>query len=181
MGPALELGRSFVRPEYQRGFAPLLLLWKGIGKFVARNPRYKVLFGPVSISNRYQSISRELMVSFLERRASLREWMGLVRRRNPFRGPRLLMPAADFDLEDLSDAVSDLEPDGAGVPVLLRQYLKLGGRLLAFNVDPDFADALDGLIVVDLTRTEPKLLARYLGKSEAAQFLAFQKGTYGTY
>lgn len=66
IGPALELGRSFVRPEYQRGFAPLLALWKGIGAYVASNPRYKVLFGPVSISNQYQAVSRELMVTFLE-------------------------------------------------------------------------------------------------------------------
>ena len=76
--------------------------------------------------------------------------------------------------------VSDLEPGQAGVPVLLRQYLKLGGKLLGFNVDPQFADALDGLILVDLTKTEPKLLERYLGKSEAAQFLAFHRGQYGT-
>jgi putative hemolysin len=58
--PALELGRSFIRPEYQRSFAPLLLLWKAIGRYVAEHPRYKTLFGPVSISNAYQSISREL-------------------------------------------------------------------------------------------------------------------------
>ncbi len=29
--PAIELGRSFVRAEYQRSFAPMLLLWRGIG------------------------------------------------------------------------------------------------------------------------------------------------------
>ena len=70
-------------------------------------------------------------------------------------------------MEDLSDVVSDLEPSRAGVPVLLRQYLKLGGKLLGFNVDPEFCDALDGLILVDLTKTEPRLLERYLGKAEA--------------
>jgi hypothetical protein len=63
------------------------------------------------------------------------------------------------------------------VPVLLRHYLKLGGKLLGFSVDPEFADALDGLIVVDLTATEPKPLERYLGKVQAAQFLHYQKGT----
>jgi putative hemolysin len=184
MGPALELGRSFVRIEYQRGFAPLLLLWKGIGKFVALNPHYKTLFGPVSISNQYHSISRQLMVSFLERHASLKGWAGLVSTRNPFR-PRdkqpQAFPSAAFDLDDLSAVVSDLESGDTGVPVLLRQYLKLGGKLLGFNVDPQFADALDGLIVVDLTKTEPKLLDRYLGKHEAAQFLAFHRGKYGTH
>jgi len=169
MGPAIELGRSFVRPEYQKGFAPLLALWKGIGKYLAHNPRYRILFGPVSISNQYQAVSRELMVAFLKRHASLRDWMGLISHRNPFRMRRTTpeFPRGGFDVEDLSDVVSDLEPSRAGVPVLLRQYLKLGGKLLGFNVDPEFCDALDGLILVDLTKTEPRLLERYLGKAEA--------------
>jgi len=180
MGPALELGRSFVRMEYQRGFAPLLLLWKGIGKHVARNPQYRILFGPVSISNQYHSISRQLMVSFLERHV-LKEWAGLVATRNPFR-PRTPNAASNaaFDLEELAAVVSDLEPSQTGVPVLLRQYVKLGGKLLGFSVDPEFANTLDGLMVVDLAKTEPKLLERYLGKQEAAQFLSSQKGNHGT-
>jgi putative hemolysin len=169
MGPALELGRSFVRTEYQRSFAPLLALWKGIGAYLARHPRYRVLFGPVSISNQYQAVSRELMVTFLERHASLRDWMGLISNRNPLRRRRALpeLPAVGFDVEDLSAVVADLEPSRTGIPVLLRQYLKLGGKLLGFNVDPEFSDALDGLILVDLTKTEPRLLERYLGKAEA--------------
>jgi putative hemolysin len=175
LGSGLELGRSFIRQEYQKGFAPLLLLWKGIGTFVARNPQYKTLFGPVSISNQYQSISRELMVSFLEKYALLEDWRGLIRNRSALK--QRPVPDAGFDLEDLSAVVSDLEQKPVGVPVLLRQYLRLGGKLLGFRIDPDFADALDGLILVDLTKTEPKLLERYLGKSEAAAFLAFQKST----
>jgi putative hemolysin len=186
MGPALELGRSFVRPEYQRGFAPLLALWKGIGAYIARNPRYRVLFGPVSISNQYQAVSRELMVGFLERHASLREWMGLVSNRNAFRKRRRAAvlpsvgPGFGMDAEDLSDVVSDVEPSRTGIPVLLRQYLKLGGKLLGFNVDPEFSDTLDGLIVVDLLKTERKLLERYLGKRETSEFLEYQKGIHGT-
>jgi putative hemolysin len=184
MGPALELGRSFIRAEYQKSFAPLLLLWKGIGSYVARNPRYKTLFGPVSISNQYRTVSRELMVSFLERYAGLPVWAGLVSSRNPAgRSTRFggLPEAGVKDIEDLSDVVSDIEPSRAGVPVLLRQYLKLGGKLLGFNVDPKFANALDGLILVDLTKTEPKLLERYLGRSEAARFLAHWKENDGTH
>jgi putative hemolysin len=164
IGPALELGRSFVRPEYQKGFAPLLALWKGIGAFIARNPRYKVLFGPVSISNQYQAVSRELMVTFLERRARLHEWMGLIPRRQTTGNRWSAPPLAS--VEELSEVVSDLEPTRAGIPVLLRQYLRLGGTLLGFNVDPEFSDALDGLILVDLTKTEPRLLERYLGKNK---------------
>ena len=67
ISPALELGRSFVRPEYQKTYAPLLLLWKGIGQFLIRNPQYKLLFGPVSISNGYTAASRQLDGEVLER------------------------------------------------------------------------------------------------------------------
>jgi putative hemolysin len=162
IGPALELGRSFVRQEYQKGFAPLLLLWKGIGAFVARNPQYKVLFGPVSISNQYQAVSREVMISFLEKYAFMQDLAGLVRNRRPLKRSRTAaMPAAALDLADLSALVSDIEQKPTGVPVLLRQYLKLGGKLLSFNIDPKFANALDGLILVDLTKTEPKMLERF--------------------
>ena len=173
MGPAVELGRSFIRAEYQKGFAPLLLLWKGIGKFISANPRCKTLFGPVSISKQYQAVSQELMIAYLEKRTSVAEWIGLVRPRNaPARG-RITDRCSD--VEELSDVISDLEPAQAGIPVLLRQYLKLGGRLLSFNVDPEFSDVLDGLIVVDLTKTEPKLLERYLGRAEAASFTEYHK------
>jgi putative hemolysin len=174
MGPALELGRSFIRTEYQGGFAPLLALWKGIGLYVSRNPECRTLFGPVSISDRYQAISRSLMVGFLGRHMAPDALKQLVYRRNPFVDcSPLEIPAPSLDSDDVSDIVSDLEPDGSGMPVLLRQYLRLGGKLLGFKVDPEFSNALDGLILVDLSRTEPRLLARYLGKAEAARFISF--------
>ena len=91
--------------------------------------------------------------------------------------PGFAMAVAD----DLSAMVGDIESKNTGVPVLLRQYLRLGGKLLGFNVDPKFANALDGLILVDLTKTEPKLLQRYLGTREANSFLEFQKGNYATH
>src|SRR5262249_18428494 len=84
LGPAVELGRSFVRPEYQRGFQPLMLLWKGICRLILTNPKHRVLFGPVSISDEYSALSRQLMVDFLETRTYLPELARLVKPRNPF-------------------------------------------------------------------------------------------------
>jgi putative hemolysin len=177
MGPALELGRSFVRLEYQRGFQPLLLLWKGIGAYVARNPQYRVLFGPVSISNQYQPLSRRLIVSFLERHALWAEFKGLVVARNPLRhNPE---GNTGLDLEDLSALVSDIDPGKGGIPVLLRQYLRLGGKLVGFNVDRQFADVLDGLIVVDLNKTDPRLVERYLGKAQQQPLSRVSRGIFG--
>jgi putative hemolysin len=176
ISPALELGRSFVRPEYQKTYAPLLLLWKGIGQFLIRNPQYKLLFGPVSISNGYTAASRHLMVKFLSAYRQSPELTPLVRARNPFRQrpSKLtddLIGATVWDVEELSALIADVELDRKGVPVLLKQYLKLGGELVAFHVDRRFADALDGLIVVDLRKTDTRVLERYMGKDGAAQFL----------
>lgn len=177
IGPALELGRSFVRREYQRTYAPLLLLWRGIGEFLVRNPRYKVLFRPVSISTHYTHASRQLMVQFLKAYRQSPELAPMVRARNPFRArpfriAQELVKAPSWDIEELSTLVADIELDRKGVPILLKQYLKLGGELVAFNVDRNFANALDGLIVVDLRKTDLRLLQRYLGEEGAATFLA---------
>jgi putative hemolysin len=175
--PALELGRSFVRSEYQRSYTPLLLLWQGIGQFLVRNPRYKVLFGPVSISTEYSSASRQLMVKFLSAYRNSPQLAPLVRARSPFRTRPLkaaeeLVKTSTWDIEELSALVADIEVDHKGVPVLLRHYLKLGGELVAFNVDRNFANALDGLIVVDLRKTDARILERYMGKEGVAKFLS---------
>lgn len=181
LGPALELGRSFVRPEYQRQYAPLMLLWKGIARMVARRPDVPVLFGAVSISNDYNQASREMICRFFDSRMREDELAGLVEPRRPFR-PAVLrkfdcraMYHALRDLEELGEPINDVEADGKGLPILLRQYAKIGGRLLGFNVDRKFSNVLDGLVVVDLRKTEPAVLERYMGRQEAARFRALHE------
>jgi putative hemolysin len=177
LSPALEMGRSFVRREYQKQFLPLMLLWKGIGAYVVRNPQYKHLFGPVSINSAYSSHAQDLLMHFL-RRTAMDERASMVRAKTP--PPRRrrsvdpqTMSTVVRELGDLSSLIADIEEDHKDIPILLKQYLKLGGLLLGFNVDPDFSDVLDGLILVDLTKTDPRMLERYMGKDGAATFLAF--------
>ena len=176
MGPALEMGRSFIRPEYQKSYAALLLLWKGIGRLVLRHPGHATLFGPVSISADYRSASQRLIVAFLEQNKYAHDWSRWVRPRTPSRPVRSrgfrLSPDQLCDLNDVSSFIAEIEADHKGVPILLRQYLKLGGRLLGFNVDPEFSNVLDVLIMVDLRRTAPAILARYMGREGAARFQA---------
>lgn len=174
--PALELGRSFVRPEYQKGYLPLLLLWKGLGHYVAAFPQYRVLFGPVSISNDYSSSSRELMVDFLTEHHSDRGMSDCVRPRKKFHVRRNFSSLLS-DLDDLSAVISDLEEDRKGIPILLQHYLQLGGRILEFSVDRRFSNVLDGLILVDLTRAKRAQLDRYMGKERAAAFLAHHRAS----
>jgi putative hemolysin len=176
MGPALEMGRSWIRTEHQKSYAGLMLLWKGIGELVGRQPRYATLFGPVSISAEYRSRSQQLIVAFLERNRRLAAWAPWVRPTNPFREPRgggAPGPSQLADLEDVSTFISEIEADQKGVPVLLKQYLRLDGRLLSYNVDPEFANVLDVLILVDLRRSPEKALQRYMGRDNLARFRAY--------
>jgi putative hemolysin len=179
MDPALEMGRSFIRQEYQRKPTSLPLLWRGIGRYVVRFPKYHLLFGPVSINPEYGQASKELILSYLKNNRSADDLLPLVRAKNPPRSMSLhdadldVLQRCAFDLEHVSSLVSDLEPDAKAVPVLLKHYLKLNGRLIAFNVDEGFGGCLDGLIVVDLTQTDPKLLSAYMGDEGARQFLEY--------
>lgn len=186
IGPAVELGRSFVRSEYQKQFAPLLLLWKGISSYVAANPGAPVLFGAVSVSNSYHPASRELIVRFFAERDGRDQLTSMLKPRHPFRPPLLrkwdlnAITRAGRDVEDLSGPIADIERDGKGVPILIKQYLKLGGRLIAFNVDSRFSHALDGLVLVDLRTTDRAILDRYMGRERAAAFTRYHQASSGS-
>ena len=183
LGPALELGRSFVRPEYQRSYSPLLLLWKGIGSFIAREPRYRTLFGPVSISRDYSDLSRCLIATTLLAHSQAKDLALMVKPKHPANLRPVRVQGCDFsqrqvsfqDFKEMCSVIADVEFKQRDVPVLLRHYLNLGGQILAFNIDRNFGRVMDGLIVVDLTQTDPKTLQRYLGPEGAAAFLSYHR------
>lgn len=183
LGAALELGRSFVIPEYQKDYAPLMLLWKGIGRYVAANPRYRRLFGAVSISDDFHSMTKQLLIAFLHANYSDARLSELVHARNP---PKLVrirdvderrLSAIVSDIANVEELVEEIESGARRIPVLLRQYLKLNAKILGFNVDPDFGDVVDGLVLADLVTVDRSILNRYLGREGATAFLAFHRGT----
>jgi putative hemolysin len=176
---ALELGRSFVVRQYQKSYSALLLLWKAIGRCVSHHPRYRFLFGAVSISRSVGDRAIRLITSFL----ASHHWDPIlaqyVRPRTPLCPatakeayiPRLgaMVP----DLEELNSVLEDLGGLEKRVPVLLVHYLGLGGRVIGFHVDRQFAHAVDCLMVVDLLQTPPKLLERFMGRQQAQAFLNY--------
>ncbi|WP_159737671.1 lysophospholipid acyltransferase family protein [Vibrio atypicus] len=175
LGQSIELGRSVVAPAYQRNMHSLLLLWKGIARFVESNPKYTHLFGPVSISNDYSPVARQLIASVMSVHYYDDEKAKLVTPTTPleksgqeFWRPDMLSSLSKLPL--LSKVLSRLE-QGMGLPVLLRQYLGMNGKLVCFNVDPAFNFALDGLIVVDLTSVPARTLGKYMGREEAKRYL----------
>jgi len=173
-GPVLELGRSFVRLEYQRSFTPLLALWRGIGEYVSRNPRYSKLIGPVSISAHLGATTHQLISRYLKTQHFDPIAGALVKPRTPLLRTAALAPV-DRELAQLEslDELAMVLPTTdrkVGVPVLLRQYLKLGGRVIGFNVDTSFGDCLDCLTIVDLRRTPDEVLSKYMSTEALLRF-----------
>lgn len=175
---AVEMGRSFITKDYQRNLSSLPLLWKGIAHWISRHPGYKKLFGPVSISKDYDKLSRKFIVEFLQENCLHENLASFVKPRNPFRylrGRKLMREFISAELQDVDDCsalISSLETDGKGIPILLKHYLRLNGTILSFNVDKEFSSVIDGLILVDLTETDPKLLAKYMGDEKCREYLA---------
>jgi len=151
---SLELGRSFIVEEYQKKTLSLFLLWKGILYFLLKNPEYRYLIGPVSISNHYSRISKSLIIKFMKKNFMHADLHQLFRPRNAFKLKEnysdILLESTQNNLQKLDSIISDIEIQNYKVPVLLKKYLKLNAKLLAFNIDPKFNNAIDGLILLDL-------------------------------
>ncbi|GAA4648811.1 GNAT family N-acetyltransferase [Kistimonas scapharcae] len=174
LGGCLEMGRSFVRPEYQKSITALMFLWKGIGAFIVKHPQYRILFGPVSISNDYSELSRQLMASCLQANNYDKTLADLVRPTAPLADePTALWDPDHLEglshVEGLSLLIQTIEKD-KGVPILIKHYLKLQGEFAGFNVDKNFNNALDGLIVVDLKKVDDRMLGKYLGNEGMVLF-----------
>lgn len=174
----MEMGRAFIIPDYQRRPLGLATLWEGIGQFMVRNPQYRYLYGTVSISREYTNLSRALIVSYLEAHEMDRDNAIGVKAICKPKKVRLrkaesqILPLGIVDSQNLSTLIADIEEDGKGIPILLRQYLKLNGKMLSFSLDKDFCDVLDCLILVDMYKAPERSLKRYFGKEGYKQLLA---------
>ncbi len=177
IGPALELGPSFICRDYQKRYSPLLLLWKGILRYVAQRPECAVLFGAVSVSSDYQLLSRTLIVDFLNGHIT-NDVSRNIRPRQPFSGssraPKSLKQLGRLlpTVDELSATIQDLEADGKGLPILIKQYLKIGGQLLGFNVDRQFSNSLDVLVMANLRTASGPMLDRCMGRLDSESFRA---------
>jgi len=166
---SLELGRSWIRKEYQQKPLPLFLLWKGILKYLIENPQYRYLIGPVSISNNFSKLSKSLIVDFISKNHFDHELAQYVKPRKKFKLDfskidKDLLLESNETLKNLDSLISEIETSHMKVPVLLRQYLALNAKIICFNIDPKFSDCLDGFLVVDLQKIPEEMLEK-LSKS----------------
>jgi putative hemolysin len=162
---SLELGRSFIRKEYQLKPLPLFLLWKGILKYLMDNPRYRYLIGPVSISNSFSKFSKSLIVDYINRNHFDNDMAAFVKPRKKFKvdfskiDTGALLSGED-SFKNLDSLISQVETRNLKVPVLLRQYIGLNAKIICFNIDPKFSDSLDGFLVLDLEKIPQDMLEK---------------------
>lgn len=151
---SIEMGRAFVTPEYQQKPFPLFLLWRGIIHVALRHPEYKYILGGVSISNQFSEFSKALMIEFMRSHFYDPYVAQYVRPKKAFK-PKLkgkdkefIFDEAKADLNKFDKLIEELEPGGLRLPVLIKKYIKQNARVIAFNVDPKFNDAVDGLMYI---------------------------------
>jgi len=164
---SLELGRSYIAKDYQKSYLPLFLLWQGILFFLLKRPHYRYLIGPVSISKYYSHTSKSMIVNFVKRHYFNEDIAPYFQPRTPFAPPLTLknsLPNIGSELKDLEKFMATIEPAHIKVPILLKQYTKLNARFISFNLDPNFSDALDGLMLLDLQKIPEQVMRMLKGR-----------------
>ncbi len=152
----IEMGRAYISTEYQQKPLPLFLLWRGIVHVCLRNPGHKFLMGGVSISNKFSEFSKSLMIEFMRSNYYDSAVAQYIHPKNEFkiklkdRDKNLFFDQVESDLNKLDKIIDDLEPE-MRLPVLIKKYIKQNAKVISFNVDPNFNDAIDGLMYIRIS------------------------------
>lgn len=156
MSQSIEMGRAFIIKEYQQKPMPLFLLWKGIVHITLRHPEHKFLIGGVSISNQFSNFSKSLMIEFMKSHYYDPYIAQYVHPKKEFKvklkdaDKDFVFDETEADLNKFDKVIDEIEPSALRLPVLLKKYIKQNARLVAFNVDPLFNNAVDGLMYIKI-------------------------------
>ncbi|UPQ80241.1 lysophospholipid acyltransferase family protein [Flavobacterium azooxidireducens] len=157
MSKSIEMGRAFIIEEYQQKPMPLFLLWKGIVHTTLRYPEHKFLIGGVSISNQFSDFSKSLMIEFMKSHYYDPYIAQYIHPKKEYK-VKLKDADKDFvfneteaDLNKFDKIIDEVEPGNLRLPVLIKKYIKQNARVVAFNVDPLFNNAVDGLMYIRIS------------------------------
>jgi len=174
MENSIEMGRAFIIKEYQQKPMPLFLLWKGIVHVTLRFPEYKYLIGGVSISNKFSNFSKSLMIEFMKSHYydpyvaqyiyPKKEYKVILKDADK----DFVFDATKADLNKFDKIIDEIEPGALRIPVLIKKYIKQNARLVAFNVDPKFNNAVDGLMYIRVADIPESTVKPVLEEIQAA-------------
>ena len=173
MENTIEMGRAFITKEYQQKPMPLFLLWKGIVHVTLRYPKYKYLMGGVSISNQFSEFSKSSMIEFMKSHYYDPYVAQYIHPKKEFKvklkdGDKdFVFDATDSDMQKFDKIIDELEPGTLRIPVLIKKYVKQNAKLVAFNVDPKFNNAVDGLMYIKVADIPERTLKPVLEEFQA--------------
>jgi hypothetical protein len=157
MSETIDIGRAFIVKEYQQKPMPLFFLWKGIVHVTLRHPEHKYLTGGVSISNQFSNFSKSLMIEFMKSHYYDPYIAQYIHPKKEYKvklkdtDREFVFDATQADLNKFDRVIDELEPGNLRMPVLIKKYIKQNAKLVAFNVDPKFNNAIDGLIFLKIS------------------------------
>jgi putative hemolysin len=180
MSESIEMGRAFIIKEYQQKPMPLFLLWKGIVHCTLRFPEHKYLIGGVSISNKFSNFSKSLMIEFMKSNYYDPYIAQYITPKKDFKvkledaDKDFIFDESEADLNKFDKIIDELEPNELRLPVLIKKYVKQNAKVVAFNVDPLFNNAVDGLMyirIADLPESTVKpVLEEFQAEMESKYF-----------
>lgn len=152
----LELGRSFVRLEYQSSRAgakaifALDNLWDGLGALTVLNPDIRYLFGKVTMYPSYWKEGRDMILNFLANHFPDRE--NLVYPKDQYAIKPIANQTAfsgDFK-EDYRNLNSVLRANNVNIPPLVNAYMSLSPTMKVFGtaVNDTFGDVEETGILI---------------------------------
>lgn len=174
MESSIEMGRAFIIKEYQQKPMPLFLLWKGIVHVTLRYPEYKYLIGGVSISNQFSNFSKSLMIEFMKSHYYDPYIAQYIHPKKEYKvklkdaDKDFVFDATKADMNKFDKVIDELEPGSLRIPVLIKKYVKQNARLVAFNVDPKFNNAIDGLMYIRVADIPESTVKPVLEEFQAA-------------
>ena len=175
---SMELGRAAILPEYQKSYSPLMLLWRAILEVPRRNKQIKYLFGPVTMGQNFNPVSRELLQRFVMRNWRDETMDGFI---TPKLALNLPIPRevkinqleeGCGDYSKLGNIVSGFEGGQRSLPVLFRHYANVGCKYIGFGEWKELDSATTGITILNLHNISPSLLTRYFGDEGAKSFLS---------
>lgn len=185
MSQSIEMGRAYIVEEYQQKPMPLFLLWKGIVHTTLRFPEHKYLIGGVSISNQFSNFSKSLMIEFMKSNYWDPYVAQYIHPKKEFKvklkdaDKEFVFDETEADLNKFDRLIEEVEPGSLRLPVLIKKYIKQNAKVVAFNVDPLFNNAVDGLMyirIADLPESTVKPVMEEF-QAELERKLAENNGT----
>lgn len=169
---AIELGRSYVHPNYQstRANAKSLYvmdnIWDGLGAIIVNNPDKKYFFGKVTIYGHYNEEARNMLMYFLHKHfpaeEGLFEPIHKIDMNIDTHAMERLFSGEDYTA-DHRILTRELKERGEHIPPMINSYMNVSPNMQVFDtiLAPDLGELQDTAILLSIPDLYPHKTERH--------------------